>query len=76
MKLRLISGIKTLFAGSSCNDLVTMFGGSIISGHYDKRIRFWDIRGDKASSEITLDGKLTSLCLSTGVCYFNFFVLL
>ena len=41
------TGIRTLFAGSSCNDIVTGRGGmgnTIISGHFDKRIRFWDLR--------------------------------
>ncbi|XP_071839263.1 autophagy-related protein 16-like isoform X2 [Apostichopus japonicus] len=58
--------IKTIFAGSSCNDLVTTDGAgtNIISGHFDKRIRFWDIRSDKGTSDILLQGKITSLDLS------------
>ena len=38
--------IRTLFAGSSCNDLVTRQGheADIISGHFDKTIRFFDLR--------------------------------
>ena len=30
-------GISTKFAGSSCNDLVTVDGVQILSGHFDKR---------------------------------------
>ncbi|XP_005111845.1 autophagy-related protein 16-1 [Aplysia californica] len=56
---------KTIFAGSSCNDLVTLHGTSIISGHFDKRVRFWDTRGaDTSINEILLEGRLTSLCLA------------
>ncbi|KAH9514693.1 hypothetical protein Btru_023319 [Bulinus truncatus] len=60
------SCVKTIFAGSSCNDLVTLYGASIISGHFDKRIRFWDTRGptDSSINEILLQGRLTSLSLS------------
>lgn len=38
--------VRTLFAGSSCNDLVTRQGheADIISGHFDKTIRFFDLR--------------------------------
>lgn len=55
---------KTIFAGSSCNDLVTLHGTHIISGHFDKRIRFWDSRSDNTSNEIGLHGRITSLALS------------
>ena len=57
--------IKTLFAGSSCNDLVTLDSQSIISGHLDKKIRFWDSRADPTQSEILLQGKITSLDVSS-----------
>jgi autophagy-related protein 16-1 len=56
--------IKTLFVGSSCNDLVTLDSQSIISCHLDKKIRFWDARTDLAQSEILLQGKITSLDVS------------
>jgi hypothetical protein len=61
-------GIETKFAGSSCNDLVTTDGSgtTIISGHFDKRIRFWDTRSDTISRDILLQGKVTSLDLSRG----------
>ncbi|KAF6022515.1 hypothetical protein EB796_019189 [Bugula neritina] len=56
--------VRTMFAGSSCNTLVTI-GSLVISGHFDKKIRFWDKRaGDAQSNEITLQGKVTSLCLA------------
>eukprot|EP00731_Ephydatia_muelleri_P035576 Em0137g8a len=57
------SCIRTLFAGSSCNDIIAGkgMGTSIISGHLDKRIRFWDARTNAAASEIALPGKVTSL---------------
>ncbi|RUS70518.1 hypothetical protein EGW08_021718, partial [Elysia chlorotica] len=57
--------MRTIFAGSSCNDLVTLTGTTIISGHFDKRVRFWDVRGsDSSTNEILLQGRLTSLCLA------------
>ncbi|KAK2108271.1 hypothetical protein P7K49_013436 [Saguinus oedipus] len=37
--------IKTVFAGSSCNDIVCT-EQCVMSGHFDKKIRFWDIRYD------------------------------
>ncbi|KAJ4436990.1 hypothetical protein ANN_17122 [Periplaneta americana] len=62
------ASIETKFAGSSCNDLVTTddSGTTIISGHFDKRIRFWDTRSDSTSRDIPLQGKVTSLDLSRG----------
>ena len=62
-----LSGIKTLFAGSSCNDLVTLHGSNIISGHFDRRVRFWDSRSDHTTNEIELLGRVTSLALSPGI---------
>ncbi|KAL5005455.1 hypothetical protein ScPMuIL_018911 [Solemya velum] len=56
---------KTIFAGSSCNDLITMHSTNIISGHFDKRVRFWDSRSENSTNEILLSGRLTSLDLST-----------
>jgi len=57
---------KTIFAGSSCNDLLTadVAGTTIISGHFDKKIRFWDVRQDQNINEIQLQGRVTSLDLS------------
>ncbi|XP_070172903.1 autophagy-related protein 16-1-like isoform X2 [Littorina saxatilis] len=56
--------VKTIFAGSSCNDLVTLHGNNIVSGHFDKRVRFWDTRSDSSTNEIMLQGRLTSLDLA------------
>ncbi|KAF4533207.1 hypothetical protein B566_EDAN001749 [Ephemera danica] len=44
--LRSRACVETKFAGSSCNDVVTSEAFSFISGHFDKRIRFWDARCD------------------------------
>lgn len=41
-------------------------GSTIISGHFDKKIRFWDSRTDSSASDIVLNGKVTSLDLSKG----------
>uniref|UniRef100_A0A1B0DC16 Uncharacterized protein n=1 Tax=Phlebotomus papatasi TaxID=29031 RepID=A0A1B0DC16_PHLPP len=53
--------VETKFAGSSCNDLVTTDGSGscIISGHFDKKIRFWDTRTDSSSNDIVLSGRHT-----------------
>ena len=63
-----VAGIETKFAGSSCNDVVTSdgSGSTIISGHFDKSIRFWDARVESSSNDIVLQGKVTSLDLSRG----------
>ena len=63
-------GITTKFAGSSCNDLVTSDGSgtTIISGHFDKKIRFWDARSEESvANQFPLQGKVTSLDLSRGI---------
>ena len=60
-----LEGIKTLFAGSSCNDLVALDSQTVISGHIDKKIRFWDTRSDPAQTEILLQGKITALDISS-----------
>jgi len=62
---------KTIFAGSSCNDLVTsdVAGTKIISGHFDRKVRFWDIGCDQVVNEIQLHGKVTSLDLSPDMNY-------
>lgn len=40
------SCIKTYLAGSSCNDVVTtdQSGECVASGHFDKKLRFYDTR--------------------------------
>lgn len=62
------AGVETKFAGSSCNDLVTSetVGTTIMSGHFDKRIRFWDTRTETPHTEIEVQGRVTSLDLSRG----------
>ncbi|OQR79631.1 autophagy-related protein 16-1-like [Tropilaelaps mercedesae] len=59
--------LRTLFAGSSCNDLITsdVNAANIISGHFDKKVRFWDTRTDTTPTEILLGDKITSLDLSS-----------
>ncbi|KAG0726706.1 Autophagy-related protein 16-1 [Chionoecetes opilio] len=65
--LRSRACIRTIFAGSSCNDLVPSDSAAttIISGHFDKKIRFWDTRTEQSANEVSLQGKITSLCLSS-----------
>lgn len=62
---------ETKFYGSSCNDLVTTdgSGSTIISGHFDKKIRFWDTRTNCSVNDIVLQGKITSLDLSKDCKY-------
>lgn len=57
--------IRTYFAGSSCHDLVYC-SNIVISGHFDKKIRFWDIRLPKQEpiEEVILQAKITSLDIS------------
>ncbi|XP_020643052.3 autophagy-related protein 16-1 isoform X1 [Pogona vitticeps] len=55
--------IKTVFAGSSCNDLVCT-EQCVMSGHFDKKIRFWDIRTQCVVREIELLGRITALDLN------------
>jgi len=58
------SGVSTKFAGSSCNDVICVDGSSVISGHFDKKIRFWDARTDTPTQDVVLPGRITSLDLS------------
>ncbi|XP_032757461.1 autophagy-related protein 16-1 isoform X4 [Rattus rattus] len=55
--------IKTVFAGSSCNDIVCT-EQCVMSGHFDKKIRFWDIRSESVVREMELLGKITALDLN------------
>ncbi|KAM6178506.1 autophagy-related protein 16-1 isoform 4-T4 [Rhynchocyon petersi] len=55
--------IKTVFAGSSCNDIVCT-EQCVMSGHFDKKIRFWDIRSECIVREMELLGKVTALDLN------------
>ncbi|GCB62584.1 autophagy-related protein 16-1 isoform X1 [Scyliorhinus torazame] len=55
--------IKTVFAGSSCNDIVCT-EQCVMSGHFDKKIRFWDIRTESIVREVELQGRITALDLN------------
>ncbi|XP_049625266.1 autophagy-related protein 16-1 isoform X2 [Suncus etruscus] len=55
--------IKTVFAGSSCNDIVCT-EQCVMSGHFDKKIRFWDIRSESIVREMELQGRVTALDLN------------
>ncbi|KAL0274569.1 UNVERIFIED_CONTAM: hypothetical protein PYX00_002670 [Menopon gallinae] len=69
--LRCRACVETKFAGSTCYDLVTSdsVGSTIISGHYDNKIRFWDARSGSSANDIALNGKVTSLDLSRDAKY-------
>ncbi|VVC36742.1 Six-bladed beta-propeller, TolB-like,WD40-repeat-containing domain,WD40 repeat, conserved site,WD40/YVTN [Cinara cedri] len=69
--LRARACVETKFAGSSCNDLVTSetIGTTIMSGHFDKRIRFWDTRTETPHTDIEVQGRVTSLDLSRDCNY-------
>uniref|UniRef100_A0AAQ4RJW7 APG16-like 1 n=1 Tax=Gasterosteus aculeatus aculeatus TaxID=481459 RepID=A0AAQ4RJW7_GASAC len=55
--------MKTVFAGSSCNDIVCT-EQCVMSGHFDKKVRFWDIRSESIVQELELFGRVTSLDLN------------
>ncbi|XP_053363389.1 autophagy-related protein 16-1 isoform X3 [Clarias gariepinus] len=55
--------MKTVFAGSSCNDIVCT-EQCVMSGHFDKKVRFWDIRSESTVCELELFGRVTSLDLN------------
>ncbi|XP_006637931.1 autophagy-related protein 16-1 isoform X2 [Lepisosteus oculatus] len=55
--------IKTVFAGSSCNDIVCT-EQCVMSGHFDKKVRYWDIRAESIVRELELHGRVTSLDLN------------
>jgi hypothetical protein len=40
--------------------------GSLISGHFDKKIRFWDARNDSTKCELQLQAAITSLAINRG----------
>ncbi|CAL9684569.1 unnamed protein product [Knipowitschia caucasica] len=55
--------MKTVFAGSSCNDIVCT-EQCVMSGHFDKKVRFWDIRSESIVRELELQGRVTCLDLN------------
>lgn len=63
----LSEGIRTLFAGSKCHDLViTDAVGTIVSAHFDKKIRFWDTLSDQCRQELLCTAAVTSLSYNAG----------
>ncbi len=55
---------STLFPGSIVNDL-TCLDQLVISGHFDKKLRFYDVRrGTQPTSETLLSGRVTSVDLA------------
>lgn len=67
LMLGFLSGIKTVFAGSSCNDIVCT-EQCVMSGHFDKKIRFWDIRYNTQESvgrqmRGSLRGRIVVICI-------------
>ena len=46
-------------------------GTNIISGHFDKKIRFWDTRSECSAKEILLQGRVTALDLAPGKLNYN-----
>ncbi|KAK2139939.1 hypothetical protein LSH36_1549g00018 [Paralvinella palmiformis] len=56
--------IKTIFTGSKCNDLVVVDMNNLISGHFDKKVRFIDTRCDGNFKEISFPDRVASLDLS------------
>uniref|UniRef100_T1KJU7 Uncharacterized protein n=1 Tax=Tetranychus urticae TaxID=32264 RepID=T1KJU7_TETUR len=61
---------KTLYPGSTCNDLVLSKGQEVvISGHFDKKIRLWDMRTECSVHEIYLSSRISSLDLSSSGQY-------
>ncbi|KAM3837480.1 protein Atg16l2 isoform 2-T2 [Vipera latastei] len=54
---------RTIQVISCCNDVVCS-NNVIVSGHYDKMIRFWDTRDPHCTQVVPMGGKVTSLSLS------------
>jgi len=59
--------VRTIFCQSSCNSLVlSPDNRMIISGHFDHRLRIWDIKNGDCIEELTNlhSGQITSVTLS------------
>ncbi|XP_063806974.1 protein Atg16l2 [Pseudophryne corroboree] len=56
------AGIRCIPVSSYCSDVVCL-DSCVISGHHDKKIRFWDSRSKTCTREVTLEEKITSLCV-------------
>lgn len=57
-----VPGIRCIAVPSYCSDVVCS-DSYMISGHHDKKIRFWDSRSRLCVREVTLEEKVTSLYL-------------
>lgn len=69
------TGTKTLFPASICNDIVVSESTvtTVISCHFDKTVRFWDMRTESVRATISMLGKVTSLNISRGKVIVYFF---
>ncbi|XP_075054435.1 protein Atg16l2 [Mixophyes fleayi] len=54
--------VRSIPVPSYCSDVVCL-DSYMISGHHDKKIRFWDSRSEFCMQEVTLEEKITSLCI-------------
>uniref|UniRef100_A0A8R1DUC4 WD_REPEATS_REGION domain-containing protein n=1 Tax=Caenorhabditis japonica TaxID=281687 RepID=A0A8R1DUC4_CAEJA len=58
---------RSIFPGSKVLDVATNMCGSpslFVTGHYDKKLRFWDGRSSEAVKVIEMAGKITSINVS------------
>ncbi|VDN51961.1 unnamed protein product, partial [Dracunculus medinensis] len=62
------SSVRKFLSGSLAYDIVSNYRCSsmMISGHHDKKIRVWDPRSYEPVKTIELDGRITSLAISSG----------
>lgn len=59
--------LRTIVTPSGFQDVVYSHpGNTVITGHFDQKLRFWDERSDRMSNEIALSGKITGMDLSAG----------
>ncbi|VUZ39256.1 unnamed protein product [Hymenolepis diminuta] len=61
---------QTVIQTSLCNDLaVCLTASTVVSGHFDKKIRFWDANSCQMARETTLSGRITGLDVSNDERY-------
>ena len=54
--------------GSTCHDLVIIdAAGTIVSGHFDKKVRIWDPFTHKCRTELIYDASITSLSYNESI---------
>ncbi|XP_068122667.1 protein Atg16l2 [Hyperolius riggenbachi] len=58
--LHKLACIRCVQVSSYCSDVVCS-ESYLVSGHHDKKIRFWDSRSERCIREVTLEEKVTSL---------------